>query len=137
MLRDARFAQLADWLQSYIVKDHPEAEARREAWMDDPDPWVARAGWSITAGRVARSVDGLDLGALLDRIEAELAGADPAAQWTMNNTLAGIGIHHPKHRERAVAIGESLGVYRDYPVPRGCTSPFAPLWIAEMVSRQH
>ena len=136
MLRDARFAQLADWLQSYVVKDHPEAASRREAWMDDPDPWVARAGWSLTAGRVARSADGLDLGALLDRIEVELASADPASQWTMNNALAAIGIHHAEHRERAVAIGESLGVYRDYPVPRGCTSPFAPLWIAEMVSRQ-
>jgi hypothetical protein len=29
-----------------------------------------------------------------------------------------------------------LGVYRDYPVSRGCTSPFAPLWINEMVRRQ-
>lgn len=136
MLRDARFAQLTDWLQSYVVKGHPEAESRREAWMDDPDPWVARAGWSLTAGRVARSADGLDLGALLDRIEAEMGSADPAAQWTMNNTLAGIGIHHAEHRERAIAIGEALGAFRDYPVPKGCTSPFAPLWIEEMVARQ-
>jgi 3-methyladenine DNA glycosylase AlkD len=53
----------------------------------------------------------------------------------MNNTLAGIGIHHPEHRARALAIGEALGVYRDYPTPRGCTSPFAPIWIGEMVRR--
>ncbi|MEM7031333.1 MAG: DNA alkylation repair protein, partial [Chloroflexota bacterium] len=33
-------------------------------------------------------------------------------------------------------IGETLGVYRDYPVSKGCTSPFAPLWIEEIVSRQ-
>ena len=104
--------------------------------MDDPDPWVARADGSLTAGRVARSADGLDLGALLDRIEVELASADPATQWTMNTTLAGIGIHHAEQRERAVAIGESLGVSRDYLVPKGCTSPFAPLWIEAMVSRQ-
>jgi len=32
--------------------------------------------------------------------------------------------------------GESLGIYRDYPVSKGCTSPFAPIWINEMVSRQ-
>ena len=54
----------------------------------------------------------------------------------MNNCLAGIGIHVDEHRERAVAIGEALGVYRDYPVSKGCTSPFAPIWIAEMVGRQ-
>ncbi len=62
--------------------------------------------------------------------------ADPAVQWTMNFCLAGIGIHFPKHRKRAIAIGEALGIYRDYPVSKGCTSPFAPIWINEMVSRE-
>jgi 3-methyladenine DNA glycosylase AlkD len=62
--------------------------------------------------------------------------ADPAAQWTMNSALAAIGIHFPKHRKRAVAIGEALGVYRDYPVSKGCTSPFAAVWIDAMVKRQ-
>nr|WP_211658720.1 hypothetical protein [Phytoactinopolyspora halophila] len=62
--------------------------------------------------------------------------AAPEVQWTMNFSLAGIGIHDPEHRERAIAIGEKLGMYRDYPVPSGCTSPFAPAWIKEMVDRQ-
>ena len=47
-----------------------------------------------------------------------------------------IGIHFPKHRKRAIAIGETLGIYRDYPVSKGCTSPFAPIWIGEMVRRK-
>ena len=54
----------------------------------------------------------------------------------VNAALAGIGIHFPEHRKRAVAIGEALGVYRDYPVSKGCTSPFAPIWINAMVSRK-
>jgi 3-methyladenine DNA glycosylase AlkD len=54
----------------------------------------------------------------------------------MNNTLAAIGIHHPAQRARALEIGERLGVYRDYPTPPGCTSPFAPIWIGEMVRRE-
>jgi 3-methyladenine DNA glycosylase AlkD len=136
MVRSVDFGWLADWLNSYVVKDHPDREALRQCWMVDDHPWAARAGWSLTAGCVARSPEGLDLPALLDRIEAEMAGAPPAAQWTMNNTLAGIGIHHPEHRARAVAIGERLGIYRDYPVSKGCTSPFAPIWIEEMVRRQ-
>ena len=57
-------------------------------------------------------------------------------QWTMNNTLVAVGIHFPRHRKRAIAIGETLGIYREYPVSKGCTSPFAPIWIKEMVSRQ-
>ena len=54
----------------------------------------------------------------------------------MNTALASIGINHPAHRARALAIGEALGIYRDYPTSPGCTSPFAPIWINEMVRRQ-
>jgi 3-methyladenine DNA glycosylase AlkD len=136
MVRAANFAQLADWLNSYVVKNHPDKESLRQTWMEDDDPWAARAGWSLTSGRIARSPDGLDVPALLDRIESEMGNADPAEQWTMNSCLAGIGIHFAKHRKRALAIGEKLGVYRDYPVSKGCTSPFAPIWINEMVRRQ-
>jgi hypothetical protein len=50
--------------------------------------------------------------------------------------LAGIGIENPGLRKRALAIGERLGIYRDYPVSKGCTSPFAPIWINEMVRRK-
>lgn len=136
LVRSARFAQLADWLNAYVVRKHPGKEALRRRWMADSDPWAARAGWDLTSERIGRSPDGLDLPALLDRIEAEMGGADPAAQWTMNFCLAGIGIHFPEHRQRALSIGEALGVYRDYPVSKGCTSPFAPIWIQEMVRRQ-
>lgn len=136
MARAATFAPLAEWLTSYVIKQHPEKETLRQKWMAAADPWAARAGWSLTAERVSKSPEGLDPPALLDRIEAEMADADPAAQWTMNATLATIGIHFPKLRKRAIAIGEKLGIYRDYPCSKGCTSPFAPIWINEMVKRQ-
>lgn len=136
MVRTADFAQVADWLNAYVLKEHPDKEALRQAWMTTKERWAARAGWSLTAGRVARSPEGLDLPALLARIEAEMPTAAPEVQWTMNSCLANIGIHHPKLRKRALAIGEALGIYRDYPVSKGCTSPFAPIWINEMVRRQ-
>ena len=136
MVRQTDFTQIADWLTSYVVMNHPDKETLRQKWMTDENPWAARAGWSLTAERVAKRPAGLDLSALLDRIEAEMPGAAPEAQWTMNNCLAGIGIHFPELRQRAIAIGEALGIYRDYPVSKGCTSPFAPIWINEMARRQ-
>ena len=136
LVRSISFAHVADWLISYVVKQHADKETLRQKWMADDDRWAARAGWSLTAERVAKSPDGLDLPALLDRIESEMADADPEVQWTMNSALAEIGIHFPKLRKRAIAIGEKLGIYRDYPVSKGCTSPFAPIWINAMVSRQ-
>jgi 3-methyladenine DNA glycosylase AlkD len=136
MVRSVAFSHVADWLISYVVKQHPDKETLRRGWMAADDRWAARAGWELTAERVAKSPDGLDLPALLVRIESEMADAAPEVQWTMNNTLAAIGIHFPKHRKRAIAIGEKLGIYRDYPVSKGCTSPFAPIWINAMLSRQ-
>jgi 3-methyladenine DNA glycosylase AlkD len=136
MARSVAFVHVADWLGAYVVKQHPDKESLRRAWMAADDPWTARAGWSLTAARVAKDPDGLELPALLDRIESEMGTAAPEPQWTMNACLAEIGIHFPEHRERALAIGEQLGVYRDYPVSKGCTSPFAPIWIREMVRRQ-
>ena len=136
MVRSVAFVRVADWLISYVVRQHPDKETLRQKWMVKSDRWQARAGWDLTSERVAKSPDGLDVPALLDRLESEMAGADPEVQWTMNMALATIGIHFPQQRKRAIAIGEKLGIYRDYPVSKGCTSPFAPIWIDFMVKRQ-
>ena len=136
MLRDARVPKVHDWLISYVVKKNPHVEELRAAWFADPDPVVASAGWTLTSDRVAKDPDGLDLPALLDLIEAQMKDAPDRLQWAMNECLAAIGIHHPEHRARALDIGERLEVLKDYPTPPGCTSPFAPSWITEMVRRQ-
>ena len=136
MVKSVTFDWVADWLHSYVVKEHADKETLRQKWMTSADRWAARAGWQLTAGRVAKSPEGLNLEALLDRVAKEMGAAAPEVQWTMNSCLAEIGIHFPKLRKRAIAIGEKLGIYRDYPVSKGCTSPFAPIWINVMVSRQ-
>lgn len=136
MLREARTPKVHDWLVNYVVKKNPHAEELRLAWFADPDPVVASAGWALTTERVAKKPAGLDLVGLLDVIEAEMKDAPDRLQWAMNHCLAQIGIEHPEHRARALAIGERLEVLKDYPTSPGCTSPFAPDWINEMVRRQ-
>jgi 3-methyladenine DNA glycosylase AlkD len=137
MLREARAPKVHDWLVNYVVKKNPHAEELRLAWLADTDPVVASAGWALTTERVAKRPDGLDLAALLDVIETGMKAAPDRLQWAMNHCLAQIGIDHPEHRARAMDIGERLEVLKDYPTPPNCTSPFAPVWITEMVRRQH
>ena len=136
MLRQSGAPKLQDWLVNYVVRKSPHAETLRLAWMADPDERVASAGWELTADRVARKPDGLDLPCLLDTIEAKMKDAPGRLQWSMNTTLARIGIEHAPLRSRALDIGQRLGVLKDYPTPPNCTSPYAPAWINEMVSRQ-
>ncbi|MGW2152286.1 DNA alkylation repair protein [Nonomuraea sp. NPDC001699] len=135
MVRQARRPKVHDWLVNYVVKKSPYAEELRVAWSGDADPVVASAGWALTVERVAKKPEGLDLVGLLDVIEAQMKDAPDRLQWEMNNCLAHIGIEHAEHRARAVDIGERLEVLKDYPTSPGCTSPFAPVWIAEMVRR--
>ncbi|MFS0853212.1 DNA alkylation repair protein [Microbacterium sp. 179-I 3D4 NHS] len=135
MLRDTRPPKVNDWFVNYVAKKSPLAEEMRVRWFGDPDPTVDAAAWALTSVRVVKDPEGLDLDHLLDLIEARMKDAAPRPQWAMNETLAQIGIHHPRLRPRALAIGERLQVLADYPTAPGCTSPFAPTWITEMVRR--
>ncbi|ALO68653.1 DNA alkylation repair protein [Arthrobacter alpinus] len=136
MLRQASIPKVNDWFVNYVVKKSAHAEELRQAWFADPDPAVAASGWALTSERIVKEPEGLELPVLLEIIEAQMKEAPARLQWAMNNALAQIGIENPELRARALAIGERLEVLKDYPTPPNCTSPFAPIWINEMVSRQ-
>lgn len=136
MLRDARVPKVQDWLVNYVVKKGPHLEELRVAWFADPVAVVASAGWALTSDRVAKAPETLDLPRLLDLIETDMKDAPDRLQWAMNECLANIGIHHARLRARAIGIGERLEVLKDYPTPPNCTSPYAPIWISEIVRRK-
>ena len=139
LVQTATYWHLADWVNSYLVKQHPEKEALRNAWLSlnaNEEPWLARTAWSLTTERVSKSPDGLDIAGVLKRIDNELANAPEPARWTMNFCLGELGINHAEFRDEAIAIGERVGAYRDYPTSKGCISPFVPLWVAAIVERQ-
>lgn len=136
MTRSTSCAPVADWLNSYVVAQHPDKDALRVKWMKDKDRWAARAGWHFTAGCVNKGAGALDLPALLDRIEKEMPKAKPEVRWTMNNTLIAIGIKDAKLRKRAIAIGEKIGLYKDWPMSKGCIPPYVPVAVEAMVKRQ-
>ncbi|WP_349828623.1 DNA alkylation repair protein [Brevibacterium litoralis] len=135
MLRDARVPKVTDWLLNYVVKKSKHADELRARWHTDSDPAVAAGAWALASDRVWKKPEVLDLDGLLDEIEADMQGAHPRKQWEMNNVLAAIGITDADRRPRARDIGERLEVLKDYPTPAGCTSPYAPAWIDEMVAR--
>lgn len=139
MLRESRTPKVRTWLLNYVAKKSGCTAELRQLWFSDPDEQVAAAGWALTTERLVKSGDDIEpseLDGLLHTIEETMADSPETLQWSQNECLAQIGIHFPDFRERAVGIGAQLGVLRDYPTPKNCTSPYAPVWIGEMVSRQ-
>lgn len=136
MVREAPVPKVNDWLVNYVVKKGAHAEDLRQKWFADADPVVAASGWALTSERITKKPDGLDLPGLLGIIEVQMKQAPERLQWAMNNALAQIGIENPQLRARALEIGERLEVLKDYPTPPNCTSPFAPVWINEIVRRR-
>jgi 3-methyladenine DNA glycosylase AlkD len=136
MVHDIRSPKLLDWFVVNVVKPGRFGEEFRERWAADDADLVGRAGWTLQSDKVVKAPDDVDLDALLDTIERDMKDAPENTQWAMNTCLAMIGINDPGRRARAIGIGENLQVLADYPASPGCTPPYAPAWIAEMVGRQ-
>ncbi len=136
LIRTARVPRVREWATNYIAKKSKHLEELRQLWVRDGDPYVRGAGWELTAVQTVKAPELVDVDAVLSEIRSRMAAEEEPVQWGMNNTLAQIGINYEQHRSRALAIGEELGVFKDYPTSPGCVSPYAPVWITEMVKRQ-
>jgi 3-methyladenine DNA glycosylase AlkD len=128
-------SQLLDWMIANVIMKKASLKAETEKWRSERSTLRQRVFWSVQA----RSIRGGNHAAnerLLERIEQELGSADEKVQWNMNWCAAQIGIADERLRGRCIQLGERLGLYRDYPVSKGCTSPFLPIWIGSVVGKK-
>ncbi len=122
---------LIDELVSRVLVHAPVAPKLQARWRDGSKELPRRAGWKLLAGRIARKLEpSLDVGATLERIERELPEAPYRVKEGLNFCLVWIGLHLPEYTSEAIAIGERLGRWDPRPIPKGCTSSYAPEWIA-------
>jgi 3-methyladenine DNA glycosylase AlkD len=128
-------SQLLDWLIANVIVKKAALKNETAKWRDDPSTLKQRVFWSVQA-RSVRAENHDFNERLLEHIERELPSASEKVQWNMNWCAAQIGIADERLRSRCVALGERLGLYRDYPVSRGCTSPYLPLWIGSVVEKK-
>lgn len=127
-------SQLLDWLIANVIMKKSALRNEAAKWRSGGPAISQRVFWSVQARSIqAENHDHNER--LLAHIERELASAGPL-KWNMNWCAAQIGIADERLRPRCIALGERLGLYRDYPVSKGCTSPFLPVWISAVVGRQ-
>lgn len=135
LLEPLSSSMLVDELAGRVLVHAPVAAKLQERWMAGSGELPRRAGWKILAGRIARGlVKDLDVSATLARIERELPLAPYRVQEGINYCLVWIGVHLPAHTAAAIALGERLGRWDSRPIPKGCTSWYAPEAIAAMLA---
>lgn len=128
-------SQLLDWLIANVIMKKAALKNETAKWRDDPSTLRQRVFWSVQARSVRAENHALNE-QLLEHIERELPAASEKVQWNMNWCAAQIGIADERLRGRCIALGERLGLYRDYRVSKGCTSPYLPIWINAVVGKQ-
>lgn len=64
-----------------------------------------------------------------------MLSAPKRKQDAMNHCLVEIGVKFPDCTRKCVAMGECLGRFDKTPVPKDCTSTYAPEWIAAVLQR--
>ncbi len=128
-------SQLLDWTIANVIMKKAVLKNETAKWRDDPSTLRQRTFWSVQARSVRAENHALNE-QLLEHIERELAAASEKVQWNMNWCAAQIGIADERLRSRCIALGERLGLYRDYRVSKGCTSPFLPIWIGSVVGKK-
>ena len=137
LVKPLTYYKLVDELVSNVLVNTARTDALRVRWMDSPKEMLGRAGWSLLVHRITQhNTDGLDLDAILKKIEAGILSAPKRKQEAMNLCLVQIGIHFPDFTGKCIALGERLGRFDKTPVPKGCTSTYAPEWIAAALKRK-
>jgi 3-methyladenine DNA glycosylase AlkD len=120
-----------------VVKAVSFKDKLRTKWSARRDEYTGRAGWGLQTEHVKKgNASNEELMSLLDTIESRMKGAPYRMQETMNFCLGEIGIRHADLRKRCIQTGEKLGVFKDYPTPKGCISPYVPEWIAAVVGKK-
>jgi len=137
MVKPLTYYKLIDELVYNAVAKTSCADDLRTHWMDSPKEMIGRAGWNLLIAKILnRDTDGLDFDAILKKIEAEILSAPYRKQESMNRCLVEIGCRIPEFTEKCIKLGERLGRFDKRPTPKGCTSTYAPEWIAAVLKRK-
>jgi 3-methyladenine DNA glycosylase AlkD len=126
--------QLSDWLVANVIMKKSALKKEASGWLAETSPIKQRIFWSLQARTLKGEHTALNRH-LLEHLEHHMIDAPEMVQEHMNWCAAQIGIADPDLRERCIRLGERLGLYKDYPVSKGCISPYLPIWIESMVER--
>ena len=127
--------QLCDWMIANVIMKKSALKHEAMQWRSAQSIIKQRVFWSVQARTIKAEHQELNTH-LLEALETRMAGAEEMVQEMMNWCAAQIGIEDEVLRGRCIQLGERLALYKDYPVSKGCTSPYLPIWIESAVGKK-
>ena len=130
--------QLIDWLMANQLSKDKKTVALMESWENSPSALQRRIFWYYQGRlRWMGQTPPPNTDNLFASIKAGIEKEKPEVQWAMNFTAAQIGIHQPEYRDKCIALGQQIGLYKDEVVHRNCTPNYLPEYIAIEVSKRN
>ena len=136
LMNEDQRIRIADWLLANQLTKNHSTIALLQSWEKAEPPILRRLFWYYQARLrwMGKAPPG-NSPELMDSLEADLVNSEPEVQWAMNFAAAQIGIHEPAYRARCISLGETLGLYKDERVSRGCTPNYLPEFIRIEVAK--
>lgn len=120
--------QLMDWLMANQLMKDKVTIAFIENWENNPSSLKRRTYWYYQARLRWLGKIQPDSEELLSKIESKIENEVLEVQWAMNFTTG--WVYEKKYRNRCVALGEKIGLYKGQMVSKGCTPDYLPDFIA-------
>ena len=120
---------LIDWLFANQLTKDKKTIALIESWEDSRSSLKRRIYWYYQARLRWTGQPQPDSEKLLSRIEKKIEKEQPEVQWAMNFTTGWIGVYDKMYRERCIALGKKIGLYKGQMVSKGCTPDYLPEFI--------
>lgn len=136
LLNKTRSISLVDELTLDVFESFTNPQGLFEAWKDHPDLIRQRAAWNCEIVLIHRKkLTEKEAEDRLTAIEASLIQAPEVVKYAMNRAMVEIALNYETLTQRILANSAKMGVYKEVMVAKGCTSPYAPDWIAAVQRR--
>ncbi len=129
--------RISEWFMANQLMKDTKTKALMFTWEGNDSPILRRLFWYYQARlRWTGQTPPDNTDELMQSLEKNLELEEPEVQWAMNFAAAQIGIFDPDYRPRCIALGESLGLYKDEKVPKNCIPNYLPEFIRIEVEKK-
>ncbi|OHD57452.1 MAG: hypothetical protein A2Y33_05640 [Spirochaetes bacterium GWF1_51_8] len=137
-VKEARYYGLNDELVKNVIVRTPYFRDLMNEWLDSPDEYEARAGWTMLNHIALNdpSPDDTYFEKFLPLIEQEIHNSPNRKKEMMNYTLIAIGIRNPVLKEKAVESSKRIGKVKVDHGETWCKTPDAIPYIEKVIKRK-